>query len=188
VAERATGKLKALELPSLLVLLRAYLESDAAVILTRVGDPDCCGNPVHLDGRAFLAGFVKFLADQGLDAEKSVADLCLVMELSGYVHSGGTRAMAYRLETGCSKITPDYFDVIAGELCYQLADGELVQVRQPPDAFLFQRLKDIAEEDELCVRSSIQEIDQILLALARKLEDYSCRSLGEKDGGGQASA
>ena len=179
--ETAAGKLTEPELNCLLDHLRNYIESDMAVILTRAGVPDSCGNPVYLDGAAFLSGFAGFLKEKGLNAENQICALCLVMELSGYVRRGGTKALAYRLETGSSKITPDYFDALADSLCWQLIGGEFQPGRQPADAFLFQRLKEINLVDESLVAKALGEIDDILLALSRKLEEASLAALEKEE-------
>ena len=46
---------------------------------------------------------------------------------------------------------------------------------------LVQRLKEIDPEDELRVSTAISEIDALLLALSRKLEEVSLKKLGEED-------
>jgi hypothetical protein len=185
---QAAGKLSTEELHCLLDHLRTYIESGEAVVMPRIGPSDSCGNPIYLDGAAFLSGFAAFLKAQKLDAEKEISRLSLAMELSTYVRCGGTKKMVYRLEKGVSKITPDFFDVLANKLCYELIEGKLHPARQATDAFLFQRLKEVNEADESRVQALIAEIDDILLVLARKLEEASLAAISTAGNGREAKS
>ncbi len=179
MSEKQAGKLKAVELYSLLDRLREYIKSDDLVIKTRRTPPDSCGNIVHLCGEDFLAGFASFLGKMGLEAKELLAELSLIMELSNFVRNGGSRAIKYRLETGCFSFTPSYFDLLAAELiCHDDSpnDPANASVRRPlklNDPNLFSQIKDINQEDEARVAAAIVEIDDILLELSRRLEDES---------------
>lgn len=173
MSEAAASQLTAKELHRLLDLLQEYISFDSAIIRTKISAPDSSGNPIHLDGQAFLAGFRDYLQSQTLESKNLISDLILVMEISTYVRCGGTKSIAYRLETGCRSINEDYFDVIANELCHGFDNDKTGQKRADTNDSLFQRIKQINPEDEARVSASISEIDGIILKLIRRLEEVS---------------
>lgn len=177
-----TGRLRVKELHRLLDYLREYIRSDAAVVKMTTGVPDTTGNPIHLDGEAFLIGFDDYLKSQSADAQKWLSDLSYVMEISTYVRNGGIKTLLYRFETGYSGITPDYFDYLAGAMCHQMVDGKFTANPQQSKSTLFQHLKEVDSEDESRVSACITEIDEILLELSRALERVSLKKVEDAVG------
>lgn len=176
-SEMRAGNLNASELYRILDYLREHVNSEQAVIKLRTDAPDISGNIIHLSGPDFLSGLRDYLKSRFLDAEEILGELAQIMEISCYVRHGGIKAIIYRLETGRCNLVKDYFDSVAAELSYKYQDGNFVSPKEGTQSTLLERLKAIDAQDELIVSAAISEIDEILLELARKVEDISLEKL-----------
>lgn len=169
-----TGKLRAKELHLLLDHLHDYLKSDKLCIRAQKSLPDITGNIIHLDGAAFLAGFRAYLETVETEPESLMDELDTLMELSIYIRNGGIKAIMYRLETGsASGINLDIFDNIAAVMSKHWHESKFT----PESKSMFQHLQSFHPDDESRVSAIIAELDEFLLELNRRLEEFSLQKL-----------
>lgn len=170
MSESAVRRLSKEKAESVMEQFDAYLNSKAAVVQIEKSCKPEAGLPVHLDGQAFVAGFVASLEAAGQNPKDTLETLNSLLELSSYLRAGGAKRCLYRIETGCSISPADFFDSICAQLFFQVEDGRLKRSDELSSMTLLQKLRAVSDEDEDIVQGLQERIDQLLLCLARKLE------------------
>lgn len=197
MSESATSRLTAQKASALLESLSSYVNSKNVVVQIQKGSQAEAGLPVHLDGKAFMGGFVEYLKSRQDDPSTSLDDLMCILEISSYVRAGGSKQCLYRLETGCSISPTDFYDRLSEQLRFSYKGGELIPAdvaiyssvsaalpnsgsKQAGDSAytstsfsLLQKLKAVSEADEEVVQQLQNKIDGMLLSIAQKLESLT---------------
>lgn len=195
MSESATSRLTAQKASALLESLSAYVNSKNVVVQIQKGSQAEAGLPVHLDGKAFMGGFVEYLKSRSEDPSTSLDDLMRILEISSYVRAGGSKQCLYRLETGCSISPTDFYDRLSEQLRFAYIGGELypadvpiyssvsaaipsVGSKQSGDSSsssysLLLKLKAVSEADEEIVQRLQNKIEGMLLSIAQKLESLT---------------
>ena len=175
MSESATCELNATNIMRLLELFIAYLNSNDVVVQADDSAP-LSGMPVHLDGEAFLDGFVRLINTQNEDPEFILDLLIRVLDLCTYLRAGGVKTCLYRLETGCSTQAPDFFDTLSQQLRFKYHNGRLEKIEEAAtSSTLLQKLRSIKPEDEDAVRTYLPEIDGSLLQVVQILDANSMK-------------
>jgi len=182
MSESATRRLTAESAKSVVGHFADYLNGKSAVIQIQENKQPEAGLPVHLDGEAFIAGFVEYLKSTQLDPALALETFADILEISSYVRAGGAKSCLYRLETGCSISPTDFYDSLSEQLRFSYQNGKLVSVSNggaatsPPGSSsasavsMLQKLRSVSEADEEIVQQLQSKIDANLLLLAQKLE------------------
>lgn len=183
MSESATRRLTAESAKSVVGHFAEYLNGKSAVIQIQENKQPEAGLPVHLDGEAFIAGFVEYLKSMQIDPAPALETFADILEISSYVRAGGAKSCLYRLETGCSISPTDFYDSLSEQLRFSYQNGKLVSVSNGGAATstpgssstagavsMLQKLRSVSEADEEIVQQLQSKIEANLLLLAQKLE------------------
>jgi hypothetical protein len=101
------------------------------------------------------------------EAGQFLADYYRLIEIAGFVRSGGVKAMIYRLETGMRNVTTcEYFDEVTARLKAAGVSPDM-EAYPPASHSLIDRLRSVSDAEEAAVRAVLPEIDRALASLGQ---------------------
>lgn len=180
MSESVAEPLDADSIKRILNCLDEFLQTDSTCVWPEpgiIGEAGKCG----VDAEHFCLSLNRFILERG-DSQAMMSQLARILEISGFVRSGGSRMMLYRLETGCRSVVSDYFQEISQKLNTALVTacrhsckvdaptGGVSESELGSAMSLIAQLRATDKDEEKLVGAAILEIDAFLIEVRRRLD------------------